>query len=128
MTSPSERSVAFSRGKAMAAAASASREAALRHNGLAFIHEDDVTVIVENAYRMNLAASHWHRIDDPSVHGYLVTTLLADIRDRTNSEKPAVGRDSAASEKSTLVRPDAVAESTAGALTTEMLMELPAWP
>lgn len=86
MTTPSERNVAFSRGKAMAAAASASREAALRHNGLAFVCEDDVTVIVEKDYRFNLAASHWHRIDDPSVHGYLVTTLLADIRDRTISE------------------------------------------
>jgi len=62
------------------------------------------------------------------VHGYLVTTLLADIRERANSEKPAVGRDSAASEKSTLERPDAVAESTAGALTMAALLERPPWP
>lgn len=115
MTTPSERNVAFSRGKAMAAAASASREAALRHNGLAFVYEDDTTVIVENAYRMNLAASHWHRIDDPSVHGYLVTTLLADIRDRTNSnpgEGPSRREAETASSSWTLPSPGTAATSS----------------
>lgn len=90
MTTPSERNVALSRGKAMAATASASRIAALEYNRLAFVFEDDITVMVEGQYRFNLAGSSWVRVDDPSVHGYLVATLLADFRDR-NSETPGDG-------------------------------------
>jgi hypothetical protein len=130
MTTSSERNVARSRGKTLAARATASRIAALKNVGLAFVFEDDDTAIVEGQYRFNLDGSHWHRLDDPSVHGYLVATLLADFRELSSSEKPAVGRDSAASSELTTSgnAPEAVAESTAGSNSWDMLKEMPAWP
>jgi hypothetical protein len=95
MTTASERSSAQSRGRAMAARASASRLRALEDAGLRFDWLDDLTVFVEGQYRFNIAGSSWVHINDPDAHGYLVATLVTDFRKR-NSEKPAVGRDSIA--------------------------------
>ena len=97
MTTGSERASAQSRGRTMAAPASASRIRALEYAGLKFCWIDDITVFVEGAYRFNLAGSSWVRIDDPNVHGYLVATLVTDFKKR-NSGKPVTGRDNVQAE------------------------------
>jgi len=114
MTSRSERNVALSRGKQMAAPASTSRVQALEHYGLRLEWLDDITVIVERQYLFNLAGSSWTRIDDPTVHGYLVASLVKDYREG-NPEKPVAGRDSVAAHNRTSTAEEAaVAESAAG--------------
>lgn len=117
MTTAAERLKASNRGAQLAAPASASRIAALESSGLRFSYLDDITVVVESDYVLNIAGSHWHRIDDPACHGYLVGSLAAEIRKR-NSEKPATGRDSVvAGGRTALTATDVtapIAESVAG--------------
>lgn len=128
MTSPAERNIALSRGMRAAAPAADSRRKALEAAGLHLTWLDDINVIVERQYRFNLTASSWHRIDDPIVHGYLVGTLLADLKKRV-SPNPAEGRDSGA-EPRTIVRQmtgPALAESSAGSPSTSLLPET-SWP
>lgn len=82
MTGQSERIRESHRGWRMAEPASQSRLRSLQATGHAFELLDDFTAIVVTEYMLNLAASHWYLIDDPTVHGYLVSTLDTEIRKR----------------------------------------------
>lgn len=106
MTAPAERIKEHNRGWRQAEPASRSRILSLEQTGHAFEVIDDCTVIVVGKYLLNPAASHWHLIDDPGIHGYLISTLDAEIK--RNSPKPATGRDSVAKPAD----PDRAAELT----------------
>lgn len=134
MTAQSERLKEAHRGHRMAEPASRSRIRSLEQTGHAFEVLDDCTVVVVGKYLLNPAASHWHLIDDPSVHGYLISSLDAEIRKNRNPEKPAAGRDSVATSDrtaaSTTAPEIAIAESAAGPLCAAPAPRLPevSWP
>lgn len=96
MTAPAERIKEHNRGFRRAEPASRSRLAALDTFGLRYERVDDFNVIIEGRYLLNLGMSYWRSNDDEEgCHGYLVSTLDAEIRKR-KSEKPVAGRDSVA--------------------------------
>ncbi|CAN7381874.1 hypothetical protein LJR220_003397 [Bradyrhizobium sp. LjRoot220] len=114
MTNQAERIREQHRGARRAEPASTSRLAALDTFGLRYVRIDDFNVIVDGEYLLNLAMSYW-RANDGSAHGYLVSTLDAEIR---RQGKPVAGRDSVAAgdriASTTGREVAAVAESAAG--------------
>jgi len=129
MTAPAERIKAAHRGFRQAEPVSRSRLMALDSFGLAYQRIDDFNVLVGGDYQLNLAMSYWRSTSDPSRHGYLVSTLDAEIK--RNSPKPAAGRDSIAeggrTASTTTDDPAAIAESAAGPVSSSLLPDTK-WP
>jgi hypothetical protein len=143
MTAQAERIKAAHRGHSRAEPASRSRIAALDTFGLRYERVDDFNVIVEGRFLLNLAMSYWRSVDDEDgCHGYLVSTLDAEIKKRTierlaadvppgttllmidtfnsSSGKPVTGRDSAAANRIASTDPSAaVAEFVTGDISHE---------